>query len=80
MSDLKKRLAAVMAKTMEVDVAEIDDDTDPDTLEAWDSMAHVQLVAELEKEFGVSISPDVAVDLESFEDIVEFLKKQGAGA
>jgi acyl carrier protein len=76
MDDVKKRLAVVMARTMEVEVAAIDDDTDPDTLEAWDSMAHVQLVADLEKEFGVSISPDVAVDLESFADIVDFLNKQ----
>lgn len=80
MSDLKTRIATVMARTMEVDVAQINDDTDPDTLEAWDSMAHVQLVAELEKEFGVTISPDVAVDLESFEDIVAFFEKaQAAG-
>jgi acyl carrier protein len=58
---------------MEVDLSAITDATSPDTLEQWDSLAHVQLILALEKEFAVTIPPDEGVDLENFKMIHDFI-------
>jgi acyl carrier protein len=46
-----------------------------DNVEGWDSMAHVALIMELQKEFKVSISPADAVELTSVEKIIKYLKE-----
>lgn len=43
----------------------------------WDSMAHVALMLALEREFGVSISPAVALDLTDVAAIRRFLLEHG---
>ena len=74
MDTIKERCSEVMAEIMEVDVASINVNTNPDTLEQWDSLTHVQLVIGLEKEFGVKISPEEGIEFfTGFNEIVRFL-------
>lgn len=42
--------------------------------ESWDSFAHMQLIAEVEKEFGVTLGVDEVVGIQSAQDILEVLK------
>lgn len=45
--------------------------------EKWDSMAHINLVTELEMEFGVSFEPEEFPELNTVEKIVSLLKSKG---
>ena len=57
----------------------IKEDTSPDTLSEWDSVAHLNLVVALEDAFGVSFSPDETMELTSVRLINLFLdEKLGA--
>lgn len=42
---------------------------------AWDSVGHMQLIAELESAFGIEMDTDDIIDLSSFEKGKEILKK-----
>ncbi len=59
------------------DVKEIDDSMSIENMDGWDSMAHVGLMLTLQKEFGVSISPAVAIELTDIVAIKQFLRNEG---
>ena len=40
----------------------------------WDSMAQLNLVVELESEFGVSLEPEEIAEMTSYDDIIRILK------
>ena len=44
-------------------------------IEAWDSVGHMGLIAELEEKFDIMLDPDDIVDLSSFEKGQEILAK-----
>lgn len=60
---MQDRVYAVVSKVMGVPVGEISDDSSPDTIAAWDSLKHMNLVLALEEEFGVRFSPEQIVEL-----------------
>ena len=73
---MSDRLAAVVADVFGVLPDAVVDDTSPDTVDAWDSTAHINLVLALEAEFGISISPDDAADMLAVGLIREILREQ----
>ena len=52
---------------------EIGDDSSPDTIPAWDSMAHINLILSLESEFGLSLSLEDGIEMLSVRQIKAFL-------
>ena len=47
------------------------------TIEEWDSIGHMTLIAELEQIFSISIETDDVVDFSSFKKGKEIIKKYG---
>lgn len=45
--------------------------------DGWDSMGHMQLIAEIESKFDVMLSTDQVIDLSSFEKAKEILTTHG---
>lgn len=39
----------------------------------WDSMGHMEIIARLEDDFGVEVTPDLIARLTSVEEIASFL-------
>jgi acyl carrier protein len=65
-----------------VEALGIPEDTDWDTLayrsiEAWDSVAHMQLVGEIEDTFDVMIDTQDVIDMSSYNETVRILEKYG---
>lgn len=52
------QIKAIMAKVFNLEVAAITNDASQQTLAAWDSLAHLNLIVELESEFDVSFEPE----------------------
>ncbi len=45
-----------------------------DVIEEWDSLSHIKLIIELEKEFDISIDPDVIPSLfADFDTVLKFV-------
>src|ERR1700722_2558298 len=52
---MEERLIAIVAAALRVPASALTLQTGPGDLEAWDSLAQLNVVAEIEVEFGVSI-------------------------
>ena len=53
---IEERIKNVMSAVFEIPVEQIQDDSSPDTIDSWDSLKHMNLVAALEEEFNVEFS------------------------
>lgn len=71
MDNVNERLEALFKDAFGVE--KVTDEMSIETVEGWDSMAHVGLILALQKEFGVSISPMTALDLSDVGAIRHFL-------
>ncbi|MGC1273699.1 MAG: acyl carrier protein [Planctomycetaceae bacterium] len=67
---VRDRLKRLMADLFRCEEAEIADSTGPGDLPGWDSLGHVSLMTELQREFGVHVPIEDALDVESFEGLV----------
>lgn len=57
------RLLELFAEELEVDAGELSDDSSPDSIASWDSLAAMRLVAAIEGEFGVRLSTREAMKM-----------------
>src|SRR5687767_12413456 len=60
-----QRLRNVMSAVLRVPAEEIHAGSSMDTIDTWDSLAHMNLVLAIEEEFGVSIPDDEAANVTS---------------
>jgi acyl carrier protein len=75
MADVRKQVADVFANTLQIDPSVLNGNSNPETIEQWDSLAHVQLILALEKSFGITITPETAMEFETFDAICEFIEE-----
>jgi len=64
-TEIEGRLREILASVLEVPVERIPEDASTDTIEAWDSLAHMNLILAVEDAFGVTIPDEEAADLTS---------------
>lgn len=76
MEDIRAKCIDIFCNVMEVPAGVINEDTNPENLEEWDSLAHVQLIAALEETFGIEIDPEEGIDLENFKMILNFIRNR----
>jgi acyl carrier protein len=67
---LDEKIRELFATLLQVELEGIDDHTSPASLERWDSLQHMILVAGFEEEFGVDVDPEEAVEM--FKDFATF--------
>ena len=72
-----ERLRRLFSDVFGVDAASVAEDDSPESIEAWDSVAHLNLVFALEGEFEVQLEAEEIPELVSFRAIRDRL--QGAG-
>jgi acyl carrier protein len=72
-----ERARQLLAGALEIDVAQVPDDASIETLEAWDSLAHLRLVQGLEEAVGGQLSAENIISLESLGDVEAILGQSG---
>lgn len=72
---MKEKILEVLKTTFELD--SVDTTFSRLTCETWDSMGQLNLVAELEETFDISIEPEEIGTIKSYDDIVRLLKDKG---
>jgi len=70
-------LTEVVAQAFGVEPDAIDESSSPETVEGWDSMGHLNLIAALEKRFNISIDIGDAMEMVSVERIRTILLDYG---
>jgi len=72
-------LKDVMATVLGIVADSINEDTSMDTVEAWDSIKHMNLVLAIEEEFGISIPDEDAANITTYPLIRLVLNEQLKG-
>ena len=76
-SATEERLEEILAKVLLVDKANINDKMSRKDTEEWDSMAHLMLVSAIESAFGIVMSDDDVMEIDTVGDIKKILRKLG---
>jgi acyl carrier protein len=71
-------LLNITANIMEVQVAEIDDESSPENIENWDSFKGLILFDELESKFNVKFTLNELLTVKKIKDIKKILSIHGA--
>ena len=73
---MKDRIKKVMASVFKIDQGKIMDNINPDTVENWDSLNHINLVLALEKEFGIKIVGEEVIGMISLDNILKVVEEK----
>ena len=71
---MENKIIALIARVLNVPVGDVTPGTEIGELDEWDTLRNVQIIAQLEKEFEVKITPDMIMDLEDVSDIISLIK------
>jgi len=73
---MQDEVKAIMADVLGIDPSSIDDTSSTDTIETWDSLAHINLVSALEQNFNVKLEVSEIETMISFPAIIETLEQR----
>jgi len=68
-------LIAIVAKALRVPPSKLTLETGPGDLEAWDSLAQINVVSEIEAQLGVSIPIEQVAEIRHIRDFLRYLEK-----
>ena len=71
---MENKIIELIARVLNVPVGDVTLETEIGELDEWDSLRNVQIIAQLEKEFEVKITPDMIMELEDVSDIISLIK------
>ncbi len=75
MSDIKKnKIIEIISKIIKTDLNEITETSSMDDFTKWDSLSHLQIMLEVEKQFKKKISTSKMSDLNSVKKILKFIE------
>ncbi|MGB2065449.1 acyl carrier protein [Marinomonas gallaica] len=69
------RLVATFASSLNIEASQVVDGLEYNTIPQWDSVAHMVLVAALEKEFDVMLDMDDIIEMSSVKIAKDILAK-----
>ncbi len=75
--DCEQRILEVISAEFEVPVGELADQTGPDDVEGWDSLALINLALALDMEFSVELPPEEVTEMVSVGQIKALLAEHG---
>lgn len=71
---MEEKILEVLKETFELD--NVDKTISQQNCEAWDSMGQLNLVADLEDAFDISLEPEEIGEMKCFEDIVRIVNSK----
>jgi acyl carrier protein len=77
MTSTEKSLREIVAKVLLLQESQVSDDISRKDSEAWDSLAHLMLINEIEATFEVSFSDDDIVEINTIGDLKQKLRELG---
>jgi len=75
MSETNDKLRQLMVDLFKCSLLDLTDETGPGDIAGWDSLGHVSLMAEIQKQFGTHVPVEDAIEVETIKDLVEILDR-----
>lgn len=73
---IDSQVRAIAASVFRIEQAELHDFSSPENTVGWDSLAHMELIVELEKAFGIYISTHDIMHINSIEHAIDICRQQ----
>ncbi|MEB1806652.1 MAG: acyl carrier protein [Bacillaceae bacterium] len=73
----EQKLRTIFAESLGIDVSLVVDDLKYNSIEEWDSIAHMALVAEIDDQFDIMLDTEDVIDMSSFAEAKRILSKYG---
>jgi acyl carrier protein len=73
---VESQVKQILADVLSLPEEEITTDSSPETIDAWDSLQHLNLVLAIEQEFGIRFDPEEIEELISFKILVEMVRSK----
>jgi acyl carrier protein len=70
-----EKLTIAFAEALNIEKNQVQDSLEYNTIDEWDSTAHMILIAELEDQFNVMLDTDDIIDMSSVAKAKQILKK-----
>ena len=67
---MENKIKQIMADIFFIEISEIDENTSPQSIDAWDSLGHMNLVTALEEELEISFDNDEVIEMLNFKLIM----------
>lgn len=71
---MEQKILELMKSVFKTD--NLDETCSQQNCEQWDSMNHLNLIVELEMEYGVSFEPEEIAQMRSFDEVVRISKRK----
>ena len=71
------KLIDIITTLLEIDAAEVSDETSPETITQWDSLNHVNICTAVTEEFSISMTVEEMTSIRNFGDLVKLLMSKG---
>jgi len=75
---LAEKVENLLAEVLQLPVSTIADDLAMKDVDVWDSLKHMELIVSLEDNFGIQLSFDEIVTMQSVREIKRVLRERGA--
>ena len=72
---MEEQLKISFADALCVKPDEINDSTSPETMPDWDSLAHLNLIAGLEKQFNIQFSMDEVIEMNTYTKVKKVVSR-----
>lgn len=73
---MKDKIYEILGNIFEIDPNNISENLTQNDIDNWDSFRHLQLIVDLENEFGISFDNEELVSLIDIKTIVNFVYKK----
>ena len=71
----EEKVIKIIAKSLELEVNKIDEDTAIGDFPNWDSMGQLIIISSLEKEFDIKFDPEDIMELEDVADMIAAIEE-----
>lgn len=72
---MEERIKEIMADVFLLNVEEIEANASQDSIEAWDSIGHLNFITALEEEFDLMFDEDQIVEMLNLQLVIEITKE-----
>ncbi len=78
-TDIIARIQAILRDVLDLEDLTISRATTAPEVEGWDSLAHINIIVAMEKDFGLKFALGELEDLKNVGDMVDLVRKKSAG-
>ena len=72
----EERVKNILSRELQVDIEKINENASQESISEWDSLNHLKIISELEKEFGFKFTIREITEAISFSNIINIVKSK----